>query len=59
MQTLPTERRVMVRKELRNLRQMNPGARQVEFSSDQFKTTFSDQEQNILKNLAENFPRAQ
>lgn len=59
METLPTERRVLVRKELRKLRQMTPSARQQEFNSDQFKSTFSDQEQTILKNLIDNFPPAQ
>jgi hypothetical protein len=58
MQTLPTERRVMVRKELRNLMHMPPDKRQEEFASDQFKTTFSDQEQLILRNLAEINPPA-
>ena len=58
MQTLPNERRVMVRKELRSLRHMPPDKRQEEFASDQFRTTFSDQEQLILKNLAEINPPA-
>lgn len=53
METLPNERRVMVRRALRNLRKMSPNERQQEFQSDKFKTTFSDQEQTILKNLAE------
>jgi DNA-binding MarR family transcriptional regulator len=50
---LPTERRVMVHKALRNLVKMSPQERQQVFESDKFKSTFSDQEQTILKNLAE------
>ena len=52
LQTLPAERRVMVHRALRHLRQMSPNERQQEFQSEKFKTTFSDQEQTILKNLA-------
>ena len=52
LQTLPVDRRVMVHKALRHLRQMSPNERQQEFQSERFKTTFSDQEQTILKNLA-------
>lgn len=52
IQTLPVERRVMVHKALRHLRQMSPDERQQEFQSERFKSTFSDQEQTILKNLA-------
>ena len=52
LQTLPVDRRLMVHKALRHLRQMSPNERQQEFQSDKFKTTFSDQEQTILKNLA-------
>jgi Protein of unknown function (DUF3106) len=53
LQGLPVERRVMVHKALRNLVKMSPQERQQVFQSDQFKSTFSDQEQSILKNLAE------
>ena len=53
MVTLSPERRVMVRKELRDLRKMTPAQRQQTFDSEQFKATFSDQEQAILRNLAE------
>ncbi|HEY6970641.1 MAG TPA: DUF3106 domain-containing protein [Candidatus Angelobacter sp.] len=52
LQTLPVERRVMVHKALRHLRQMSPNERQQEFQSEKFTTTFSAQEQAILKNLA-------
>lgn len=58
METLPAERKVMVRKELRNLRRMPSDKRQEEFASDQFRSMFSDQEQVILKNLAEINPQA-
>jgi Protein of unknown function (DUF3106) len=52
LQGLPAERRVMVHRALRHLVQMSPEERQQEFQSDKFKSTFSDQEQNILKNLS-------
>lgn len=58
METLPDERRKMVRKELRDLRKMTPSQRQQTFDSAEFKTAFSDQEQAILKNLAEINPPA-
>ena len=53
LQGLPVERRVMVHKALRHLRQMSPDERKQEFQSEKFRSTFSDQEQTILKNLAE------
>lgn len=59
MQTLPAERKTMVRHELRTLLHMSSGARQQELQSDKFKSTFSDQEQTILKNLSDINPPAQ
>lgn len=59
METLPAERRVMVRKELHTLRRMPQAAREQRLQSDEFKSTFSDQEQSILRNLAEINPPAQ
>jgi hypothetical protein len=53
METLPMERRKMVRRELRDLRLMSAAQRQQTFDSEQFKSSFSDQEQAILRNLAE------
>ena len=53
LEKLPSERKVMVHRALRHLRQMSQNERQQEFQSDQFKSTFSDQEQAILRNLAE------
>jgi uncharacterized protein DUF3106 len=52
LQALPEDRRVAVHKALRHLRQMDPQHRQQALESDRFKTTFSDQEQGILKQLA-------
>jgi hypothetical protein len=52
LEGLPAERRIMVHRALRHLVQMSPEERQQEFQSDRFKGTFSDQEQNILKNLS-------
>ncbi len=56
LQTLPDDRKVMVHKALRNLRHMSPQQRQQELQSDRFKSTFSDQEQGIVKRLAEITP---
>ena len=52
IQTLPVPRRLEVHKELRKLVQMSPEQRQQTFDSEEFKNSFSDQEQTILKNLA-------
>jgi len=52
LQTLPPDRVVAVHKALRHLRQMTPQERQQEFQSERFRT-FSPQEQNILKSLAD------
>lgn len=52
LQELPQQRQIMVHRALRHLVQMSPQERQQEFESDKFKSTFSDQEQNILKNLS-------
>lgn len=52
IETLPQPRRVELHRELRKLVQMSPQQRQQAFDSDEFKSTFSGQEQAILKNLA-------
>jgi|GEM_PF-1484693 hypothetical protein len=52
LQTLPVERRVMVHKALRHMRQMDPQEREQLMQSDRFKSTFSDQEQGILRQLS-------
>lgn len=52
LQGLPEDRRLAIHKALRHLRQMDPQRRQEVMESDRFKTTFSDQEQGILKQLA-------
>jgi hypothetical protein len=52
LQGLPEDRRVMVHKALRHLRQMDPQQRAEVMQSDRFKSTFSDQEQGILRQLA-------
>ncbi len=44
---------VAVHKALRHLRQMPPAERQQVIQSDRFKTTFSDQEQKLISQLAE------
>jgi hypothetical protein len=59
METLPVERKTMVQRELHTLRHMSRDAREQRLQSDDFKSTFSDQEQAILKNLAEINPPAQ
>lgn len=57
LQGLPPQRQIMVHRALRHLVQMSPEERQQEFQSDKFKSTFSDQEQTILKNLSEINPQ--
>ncbi|HEY6306164.1 MAG TPA: DUF3106 domain-containing protein [Candidatus Angelobacter sp.] len=52
LQTLPQDRQVMVHKALRHLRQMNPQEREQVMNSERFKSTFSEQEQGILKELS-------
>jgi hypothetical protein len=52
LKTLPQDRQVMVHKALRHLRQMDPQERERILNSDRFKSTFSGQEQGILKQLA-------
>ncbi len=58
LQALPPERRVAIHKALRHLRQMDPQQRAELMQSDRFKSTFSDQEQGILKELANINPPA-
>jgi len=50
---LPADRRVAVHTALRHLRRMPPAERQQVIQSDRFKTTFSDQEQKLISQLAE------
>lgn len=52
LETLPPQRRVMVHASLRKLRQMPPAQREQELQSPEFRNTFSDQEQNIIRQLA-------
>jgi predicted component of type VI protein secretion system len=52
LQGLPQERQMMVHKALRHLRQMDPQERQQVLASDRLKSTFSEQEQGILKQLS-------
>ena len=50
---LPPERQVAVHKAVRHLRQMPPDERKQVLESDRFKSTFSDQEQKLIGQLAE------
>jgi uncharacterized protein DUF3106 len=52
MQALPQDRKVAVHSALRRLRLMDPAQRQQVFESDRFRSTFSPQEQEILKQLS-------
>lgn len=52
LETLPQDRKVMVHTALRQLRKMNPQQRTETIQSDRFRSTFSDQEQSIIKQLA-------
>lgn len=49
---LPDNRKLMVRTALRHLRQIDPQGREQEFQSDRFRSIFSPQEQEMLKNLS-------
>lgn len=53
---LPPERQVAVHKALRHLRQMPQAERQQVIQSDRFRSTFSDQEQKLISQLAEMSP---
>lgn len=55
---LPPDRQVAVHTVLRHLRQMPPADRQQIIQSDRFRTTFSDQEQKLISQLAEMSPAA-
>jgi hypothetical protein len=52
LETLPPDRKVMVHTALRHLRKMDPQQRAETMQSEQFRSTFSDQEQGILKQLS-------
>jgi hypothetical protein len=53
LKTLPPERQVAVHKAVRHLRQMPLNERKEVLASDRFKSTFSDQEQKLISQLAE------
>jgi hypothetical protein len=57
LQGLPAERQVAVHTALRHLRQMPPTQRQQVIQSDRFRSTFSDQEQKLIGQLAEMNPQ--
>ena len=57
LKVLPPARQVAVHTALRHLRQMPPAERQQVIQSDRFKTTFSDQEQKLISQLAELNPQ--
>ncbi len=52
LQGLPQDRQLMVHKAVRHLRQMDPQEREQVLNSERFKSTFSGQEQGILKQLS-------
>jgi len=54
---LPPERQVAVHTALRHLRQMPQAERQQVIQSDHFRSTFSDQEQKLISQLAEMSPQ--
>jgi hypothetical protein len=56
LKSLPPERQVAVHTALRHLRQMPPAERQQVIQSDRFRSTFSDQEQKLISQLAEMSP---
>ena len=54
---LPPERQVAVHTAVRHLRQMPSAERQQVIQSDNFRSTFSDQEQKLISELAEISPQ--
>ncbi|HET8888198.1 MAG TPA: DUF3106 domain-containing protein [Candidatus Angelobacter sp.] len=57
LKVLPPERQVAVHTALRHLRQMPPAERQQVIQSDRFRSTFSDQEQKLISQLADLNPQ--
>ena len=57
LKVLPPDRQVAVHTALRHLRQMPPAERQQVIQSDRFRSTFSDQEQKLISELAELNPQ--
>jgi hypothetical protein len=53
MHEIPEDRRGVVRREFQLLQQMTPEQRQRVMSSDSFHTTFSDNEREIIKGMAD------
>ena len=53
LKSLPQDRQVAVHKAVRHLRQMPADERKQVLDSDRFKSTFSDQEQKLIGQLAE------
>jgi hypothetical protein len=53
---LPDERRELAGGELRALLRMSPAARESRFASEEFKTRYSPEEQQMLRDLAWNLP---
>jgi len=51
MQQLPPDRRRMVRTAVRDLRAMPPNQREKEIDSDHFKSTFSDEEREMMRGV--------
>jgi hypothetical protein len=56
LRSLPEDRQVAVHKAVRHLRQMSPDERKQVLDSDRFHSTFSDQEQKLIGQLAEMNP---
>jgi hypothetical protein len=56
LRSLPEDRQVAVHKAVRHLRQMSPDERKQVLESDRFHSTFSDQEQKLIGQLAEMNP---
>ena len=57
LEALPPERRVMVHAALRHLREMDPQQRQQALQSERFRSTFSQPEQEIVKQLVSISPQ--
>jgi hypothetical protein len=56
MRQMPEERRRMMYRALHHLRDMPPGERERVLASDRFRNSFSDEERDLLRGMAENAP---
>jgi len=56
-QTQPPERKRVMWQQLQKVHEMEPGEREVYFDSPEFKSQYSKDEQEIMKNMSEILPK--